>query len=113
MSSSLTSVELHLTLLFIEMNTKAPTKSCVNSFPTRIKFKITLFLLCLKKLLRKSFGILAASANRKNCSQPRVSSVCNFKELSKWLSQIMSICEYPEDRLWTNLIIPSESLLKG
>ena len=30
---------------------KAPTKSFVNSLPTRIKFKITLFLLGLKKLL--------------------------------------------------------------
>ena len=79
----LTTVELHLTSLFKEMNTIAPTKSYANSLPERNEFKTTSFLLCLKKLPRKSFGILVASVNGKNCPQPRASSVCDFKELSK------------------------------
>ena len=88
--------------LFTEMNTIAPPKSCVNSLPASNEFKVTKFLLCLKKILWKSFGILVAFVNWKNCQQPRASRVCNFK-LSKYLSQTRSIPEHPEDRLWTNL----------
>ena len=49
-TSSLTTVELHLTSLFKEMNTVAPTKSCADSLPARNEFKATSFLLYLKKL---------------------------------------------------------------
>ena len=48
--SSLTTVELHLISLFKEMNTLAPTKSCADSLPARNEFKVTSFLLYLKKL---------------------------------------------------------------
>ena len=82
-SSSLTTVELHLTSLFKEMNTVAPTKSCANSLPARNEFKATSFLLYLKKLPWKSFGITVVSINGKHCPQPRAPSVCDFKELSK------------------------------
>ena len=51
-SSFLTSVELHLTSLFTEMNIMTePSKSCwVKSLPVRNDFKATLFALCFKKI---------------------------------------------------------------
>ena len=39
-------------------------------------------------------------------------TLCDFKELSKQLSQSMSTREHPEDRFSTNLIIPSANSLK-
>ena len=80
--SSLATIQLHLTSIFKEMNTIAPTKSCAYSLPARSEFKATSFLLCVKKLPRKSFGILVASVNGKKCPQPRAPGVCDFKELS-------------------------------
>ena len=109
--SFLTSVELHWTLLFTEMNTIAPPKSWANSLTSKNEFRATSFLLCLKNLPWKSFGILVAFVNRKNCSQPRASRVCDFKEMSKSLSQTMLIREHPEDRFLTDLI-PSANSLK-
>ena len=108
-TSSLTSVELHLTSLFTEMNNVAPPKSCVNSLPVRNEFNATLFLLCLKKLSWKSFGILVASINGKNCPQPWAWHVCDFKgqRAGSW-----QICEHPEGRLLTNSVIPSANSLK-
>ena len=53
-SSLMTSVDLHLTPLFTEMNKTAPPKSCLKSSPARNEFKATLFLLCLKKFPWKS-----------------------------------------------------------
>ena len=38
-------------IAFTDINTIAPPKSCVNILPARNKFKATLFLFCLKKLL--------------------------------------------------------------
>ena len=49
----------------IETNTKGPQKSCVNSLPARNEFKVTLFLLYLKKSRWKALGILLASLNQK------------------------------------------------
>ena len=82
-TSSLTTAELHLTSLFKEMNTVAPTKSCVDSLPAKNEFKATSFLLYLKKLPLKSFRIMVASVNGKHCPLPRAPSVCDFQELSK------------------------------
>ena len=77
-----------------------------------MSFKARLFLLYLKKLPWKSFGIFVTSENGKNCPQPRAASVSDFKELPKQLSQTILIREHPEDKLWENLIIPSVNLLK-
>ena len=82
-SSSLTSVELHLTSFFTEMNTIAPPKSCVNNLLDRNVFKATLFLVCLKVLPWKFLGVLVAPVNGKIYLQPRAFSVCDFQELSK------------------------------
>ena len=103
----MTSVDLHLTPLFTEINKIAPPKPCLKSSPARNEFRATLFLLSLKKFPWKSFGVLVASVNGKNCPKPLSSSGCDFKELSKQLSLTMSIREHPEERLWTNLTIPS------
>ena len=89
------------------MNTIAPPKSCVNNLPARNEFKASSFLLCLKKLHWKSFGILVASVNGKTCAELRASSV------SDTIAITISIRQHPEDRLWTNyLIIPYVNLLK-
>ena len=79
----MTSVDLHLTPLFTEINKIAPPKPCLKSSPARNEFRATLFLLSLKKFPWKSFGVLVASVNGKNCPKPLSSSGCDFKELSK------------------------------
>ena len=80
------------------MNTIAPPNSYVNRLHARKEFKATLFLLRFQQLPWKAFGILVASLNGKNCQQPRVPRVCDFKELLKELLQTISIREHPEDR---------------
>ena len=64
----------------------------------------TLILLCLKKLPWKSFGILVASINGK-----KLSTTMSFTCIRR---TYISICEYPEDMFWKNLIIPSAISLK-
>ena len=97
-SSSLTLIELHLTSLFIEMNIIAPPKSCINSLPVEMSSKLPYFYCALKDCLGSPLLDWLLLYMEKNCSQSRDS-----KQISKQLSQSMSIRERPEDRFWTNL----------
>ena len=71
----------------------------------------TLFLLCHRKLLWKSFSILVASVNGKNCPQRRSSRNVISKNCQNSYRKL-SIPEHPENRFSANFIIPSANPLK-
>ena len=85
------------------MNTIAPTKSCVNNLPAGNEFKASLFLLCLKKLHWKSFGILVASVNAKTCPELRASSVSDTIVLANYFNTSTSRRQIV-DKLFNNSI---------
>ena len=94
-TSSLTSVELHLTSLFTEMNTIAPPKSCVNSLLVRNEFKATLFLLCLKKIALEVLWYIGCF-----CKWKELSTTTSFTCM--WLQRIVKITITNYVNTWTS-----------
>ena len=94
-TSSLTSVELHLTSLFTEISTIAPPKSYVNSLSVRNEFNTTLLLLCLKKLLLEVLWYIGCF-----CKWKELSTTTSFMWM--WLQRMVKITITSYVDTWTS-----------